>query len=118
MDTKPIPPLMAALTSNQDLQKEITDLETQMKGLDPDSPEYTYDELNLELEKEKQKIREEHPELNPLNPADAKKLDELLAQDPVAQNLRQQLKEITNEYSSEVGTWGIPWYFTSTVPAS
>jgi hypothetical protein len=107
---------MAMLTSNQDLQKEITALEEQMEGLNPGSPQYIYDQLHLELEKEEQKIRDENPNLNPLNLADSKKLDELLSQDPIAQGINQQLKEISEAFSSEVSKWGIPWYFTGAVP--
>ncbi len=116
MDVRPIGPMLTMLTSNQDLQKEITSLEAQMKGLNPGGPEYSYDQLHLELEKETQKIRDENPNLDPLNPADAKQLDELLAQDPAAQGINQQLQEISSLYASEVSEWGTPWYFTEAVP--
>jgi predicted nucleic acid-binding Zn-ribbon protein len=116
MEVRPLGPLMQMLVSNQDLQKDINSLESQMQGLDPNSPEYLYDQLNLELEQEQQRVRAENPNLDPLNPADAKKLDALMEQDPVAQGIRQELAEVRKAFSSEVSGWGIPWYFTKGVP--
>jgi len=113
----PIGPLMAILSSNQDLQKEINALEAQMSGLDPRSPEYLYDQLNLEREKEMQRIREENPNLDPLNSADAKKLEELLAQDPEYQKLNEQISDISKAFPHSCSSWGIPFYFTKVVPA-
>src|SRR5437660_942744 len=108
MEVRPIGPLMMMLQSNQDLQKNINALEAQMEGLKPGSPEYFFDKLNLELEKENQRIREENPNLDPLNPADAKKLNELSAQDPTIQAIKNELKRVVKMFSSEVSRWGIP----------
>ncbi len=116
MKAYPIGPLLTALTSNQDLQKEIDALQVQMQSLQPGSPEYRYDQLHLEMEEEAQKIRNENPNLNPLNPDDNATLNEIIAKDPVYQRICYQLHEITEEYASEVANWGIPWYFTKMVP--
>lgn len=113
----PIGPLMARLASDQDLQNEIDDLEAQMKGLQPGSPEYVYDQLNLEREQEELRIREANPNLDPLNFADAKKLEELLAQDPVYQNLTHQIEEMIETFPQS-SSWGIPVYFSEAVPAN
>ncbi len=117
MNVQPFPPLSTLLTSNEGLKKNINTLEDQMQGLDAGSPEYMYDQLHLDLEKEKQRIRDENPSLDPLNPADAKKLDELLDQDPDAQAINNEISEMISLYPSEASGWGIPLYFTEAVPA-
>ena len=116
MEARPLGPLMTLLDSNQDLQQDITTLEAQMQGLVPGSPEYLYDQLHLELEKEEQKIRAANPNLDPLNPADSKKLDELLAQDPTAQGINREITELSRLFASQVSGWGIPMYDSKTVP--
>ena len=60
MEIRPIGPLMTMLMSNQNLQEDTKNLAIQMQGLAPGSPQYLYDQLHLELEKEQQKIRDEH----------------------------------------------------------
>lgn len=108
MKIEPAPHLQWLLTSNHGLSVEMNELQAQMAGLVPGSPEYLYDQLNLALEKQQQAIREAHPNLNPLNVADAKKLDDLLGADPVARDIIENIKLLSSEFPFQVAGWGIP----------
>jgi hypothetical protein len=117
MESQPIGPLMQLLSSNQDIQKDINALEMHMQTLVPGSPEYRWDKLHLELDLQKQKIREENPDLNPLNPEDAKKLEEMVERDSTCQAIQGEINEMLQIYgSTEAPKWGIPFYFSKAVP--
>lgn len=104
--------LTAILLPTQALQGEIKDLETQMQGLDPGSPEYQYDQLVLEKEQMTLRIREEHPELDPLTLAGDRALGQLLGQDPQYRAIEQAIKDLIRAHPSESTSWGIPMDWT------
>jgi len=110
--------LYAILSSNQDLRYDIDALKNQMQNLDPSSPEYQFDQLNLQLELETQKIREERPDLNPLNLRDAQILELLVSQDATCQRLREEMRLLSLEFSSQSTKWGIPFHYSATAPLS
>lgn len=96
------------LTSNQGIQEEEEKLEKQMQGLNPESAEYEYDQLQLQREQLEMKIREENPNLDPQTLAGSKALAKLIEQDPDYQAIEQKIRAISIENASECTTWGIP----------
>lgn len=107
MDAQPLT-LHIQCESNQQLATGIEELESQMSGLDPDSPKYQYDAIHLEIYREEERVRAENPNLDPMNPQDAEKLYKILAQDPTYQDLENRARFLVDMYASESSSWGIP----------
>jgi hypothetical protein len=76
----------AWIVSNEGLDKEISELESQMKGLKPGSPEYEYDQLVLKSEKREREIREENPTLDPTTRQGAEELYKLTSKDTIVKH--------------------------------
>lgn len=100
--------LYARLTSTQGLETEAKALQAQMKNLNPNSPEYIYDELQLQREEMVLQLQKEHPDLNPQTLAGDQALGRLLAQNPAYQSIQEQITALIDAYPSECTTWGIP----------
>jgi hypothetical protein len=113
MDAKPVQ-MYEIITSNQGLQSNIDRLESQMKGLNPSSSEYLFDELHLNSEIEELNIREAH-HLDPTEAANQQdklaenaELQKWLDQDPVYQCDATMSKLLSLEHYDECTRWGIP----------
>src|SRR3990167_8039075 len=74
------------------MQSEIDQLEKQMQGLEPGSPEYEYDQLQLKREQLELQVREENPDIDPLSLEGSDKLDEILKNDPRYQSIVDTLE--------------------------
>jgi DNA repair exonuclease SbcCD ATPase subunit len=100
--------MCAILVSNQGMQEEINKLKSQMQGLQPGSPEYEFDQLQLQREQLEQQIRQENPSLDPQTLAGNEALEQLIAQDPHYQAIQGEIEALTRAYPSEATSWGIP----------
>ena len=96
------------IVSDQGLEKEIDQLESQMKGLEPGSPEYQYDQLMLASEKRELEIREENPNLDPLTQEGEAALGQIIGKDPQSQALAAEIKALVAAHPHECTSWGIP----------
>lgn len=103
-----LPHLCYRTVSNQGLQNEISQLESQMQGLQPGSPEYEYDQLNLAYEKRELEIRQQNPNLDPTTQDGAQALGQIMNQDPILQAIHSALTSLTYAYPYECTSWGIP----------
>ncbi len=103
-----LPPLQYRLVSNQGLQTEINALESQMKALQPGSPEYEYDQLQLKREQRELEIRQENPKLNPMTQSGEHALAQIMSQDPTLQAINSETQSLINAYPNESTSWGIP----------
>jgi hypothetical protein len=104
--------MCAILVSNQGMQEEINELKSQMQGLQPGSPEYEYDQLQLQREQIDLQIRQENPDLDPQTLAGSEALEQLMAQDPRYQAIQEDIEAFTRAYGSEASSWGIPMAFS------
>jgi hypothetical protein len=96
------------LVSNHGLREEIDQLEAQMGTLQPGSPEYEFDRLQLAREELELKIREENPNLNPLTQNGAKALYQLMCQDPRFEEIEKATRFLCLANPEACTSWGIP----------
>ncbi len=100
--------MCARLVTNQGLQDEVNKLEAQIKALQPGSPEYEYDQLQLDREERELDIRKENPSLDPMTLDGEEALQQIMAQDPILQAIKNQTTTLIDAYPQKSSSWGIP----------
>lgn len=103
-----MPPLSYKIVSNQGLENEISQLESQIQGEQPGSPEYKYDQLQLAAEKRELEIRQENPNLDPMTQDGEQALAQIMGQDPTLQAINAEIKSLVNAHPYECTHWDIP----------
>jgi hypothetical protein len=98
----------AILVSNQGLEEDIQAVQEQMKTMKEGSPEYEYDQLQVEREQRELQIREANPNLDPQTRAGNQALAQLLAKDPLYQSIVNYMQELVRANPNESTSWGLP----------
>lgn len=94
--------------SNSAIEDEMNQLQAQMQDKNPTSPEYLYDQINLEMEACQLETREQHPDLDPLSLTQSDEIDKLVDQNTDFIELEKAARELALAYPSESPKWGIP----------